>query len=232
MLKKSTLLSVSIFLALFIGLSDYGYGCHEGDKHKLPFAPCGGGGGSTGDEDGLYRVTTIAGPMTFPSNAGPMTVKSNNHWEDSKGGEMIILQSFNEGDIGELDLSFFTSVNDIFFGVRGANCFGSASGLIVPQAHFRKHKGGSVLGRFWFKGCTDEGIDLLTSECITEVLYELDLFGPYLPENWRPASEQPSTVIITGWEMFAGGEGGGSSRSCLGGDDFVQDFHILVERMN
>ena len=33
MLKKSTLLSVSIFVLLFIGLSDYGYGCHKGEQH-------------------------------------------------------------------------------------------------------------------------------------------------------------------------------------------------------
>ena len=32
MLKKSTLLFVSIFVLLFIGLSDYGYGCHRRDE--------------------------------------------------------------------------------------------------------------------------------------------------------------------------------------------------------
>ena len=41
MLKKSTLLSVSIFFLLFIGLSDYGYGCHKNGKpHGKNAGPC------------------------------------------------------------------------------------------------------------------------------------------------------------------------------------------------
>ena len=44
MLKTSTLLSVSIFVSLFIGLSDYGYGCHKEDGGVLiphgKFDPC------------------------------------------------------------------------------------------------------------------------------------------------------------------------------------------------
>ncbi|MCZ6485485.1 MAG: hypothetical protein O6826_07305, partial [Acidobacteria bacterium] len=43
MLKKSTLLSVSIFFLLFISLSDYGYAGHK-STHK----PGGGGGGDGG----------------------------------------------------------------------------------------------------------------------------------------------------------------------------------------
>ena len=52
MLKKSTLLSVSIFFLLFIGLSDYGYGCHRDDASGDPIQhgskPCNGGGGGGG----------------------------------------------------------------------------------------------------------------------------------------------------------------------------------------
>ena len=40
MLKKSTLLSVSIFVLLFIGLSDYGYGCHKDDQPHGKFTEC------------------------------------------------------------------------------------------------------------------------------------------------------------------------------------------------
>ena len=53
MLQKSTLLSVSIFVLFFIGLNDYGYGCHKDQPHGkdtvcLPPepGPPGGGGGS------------------------------------------------------------------------------------------------------------------------------------------------------------------------------------------
>ena len=49
MLKKSTLLSVSIFFLLFIGLSDYGYGCHKGEKHGK-FTGCDEQSGGGGDE--------------------------------------------------------------------------------------------------------------------------------------------------------------------------------------
>ena len=44
--KKSTLLSVSIFVLLFIGLSDYGYGCHKGDGVQHGQKPCNDGGDS------------------------------------------------------------------------------------------------------------------------------------------------------------------------------------------
>ncbi len=45
MLKKSTLLFVSIFFLLFLGLSDYGYACHGG---KPPHGDCeDNGGGKT-----------------------------------------------------------------------------------------------------------------------------------------------------------------------------------------
>ena len=54
MLKKSTLLSVSIFFLLFIGLSDYGYGCHGG---KPPHGDCKGGGGDGGSAQ--YSVKVI-----------------------------------------------------------------------------------------------------------------------------------------------------------------------------
>ena len=56
MLKKSTLLCLSVFL-LFIGLSDYGYGCHRDDSNGKPIPhrnkPCkddGGGGGGGGEK--------------------------------------------------------------------------------------------------------------------------------------------------------------------------------------
>ena len=55
MLKKS--LFIGTFFLLFIGLSDYGYGCHTGTKHKT-VALCGddGGGGGGG---GVVKPTVV-----------------------------------------------------------------------------------------------------------------------------------------------------------------------------
>jgi hypothetical protein len=60
MLKKSTLLSVSIFFLLFIGLSDYGYGCHRGpDSHD------GGGCGKVDGEGSNTFQVHLAGAFVF-----------------------------------------------------------------------------------------------------------------------------------------------------------------------
>ncbi len=58
MLKKSTPLFVSIFVLLFVGLSDYGYGCHKGGNDSKG---CGGGG----EEDTTSGQKSIALIMKF-----------------------------------------------------------------------------------------------------------------------------------------------------------------------
>jgi hypothetical protein len=66
MLQKSTLLSVSIFVLLFIGLSDYGYGCHRGDPHGKDPEQC-----PDGDEDTTGgKLESIALIMTFDDEGG------------------------------------------------------------------------------------------------------------------------------------------------------------------
>ncbi len=84
MLKKSTLLFVSIFFLLFIGLSDYGYGCHKGDGVQHGQKLCNGSGG---DDEGLYRVT-ITGVVDGHSTNGI-------DWTERTAGEGIGHGSFN-----------------------------------------------------------------------------------------------------------------------------------------
>ena len=238
MLKKSTLLFLSVFLLLAFSVNPVEAAkpecgnkiCEGGEKKKCP-ADCNGGGGGNGggDEEGLYSVTTIAGPVDEDDNL-LVAVDSISFWEEHKGRESIGLGSF-DGGIGLLYLRFLTFEDDIFSGSRGAKCFPDGGPFqLYPEAGISKHRGGSVLGAFWFLGCTDEGTDAF-GECITEVLYELDLRGPSLPHNWRPASEDPSTVIIKSWETFFQ-EGDGRSRSCVGEGDFASDVQIRVTREN
>ena len=63
MLKKSTLLSVSIFFLLFIGLSDYGYGCHRDVPHGAHTCPEPDPPAPNGGEDAKYSVD-ISGATT------------------------------------------------------------------------------------------------------------------------------------------------------------------------
>ena len=73
MLKTSTLLSVSIFFLLFMGLSDHGYGCHrdtgEGPIPHGPKGDCSGGGGGGGQGGGDGNQVTPA-VITFRDAAG------------------------------------------------------------------------------------------------------------------------------------------------------------------
>lgn len=65
MLKKSTLLSVSVFFLLFIGVSDYGYACHKG-----PGSTDGGGcGRNDGGGSKPFKVH-LAGAFVFDTLAG------------------------------------------------------------------------------------------------------------------------------------------------------------------
>ena len=66
MLKKSTLLSVSIFFLLFLGLSDYGYACHGG---KPPHGDCGDDGG--GKAKGTIVPTRVQWGGVITENGYP-----------------------------------------------------------------------------------------------------------------------------------------------------------------
>ena len=73
MLKKSTLFSVSIFFLLFIGLSDYGYGCHKGGNDTKGCDPPQGG------EDAKSSVTIQmdGGGLEGASNTDTPWVEGN-----------------------------------------------------------------------------------------------------------------------------------------------------------
>ena len=74
MVKKSILLSVSVFFLLFIGVSDYGYACHRG----LDSTDGGGCGKVDGDSSNTFQVH-LAGAFVFDSPAvnGVMDVVLN-----------------------------------------------------------------------------------------------------------------------------------------------------------
>ncbi len=82
--KKSTLLSVSIFFLLFIGLSDYGYGCHKGKPHGKKAGPCDdpeppeppGGAGLTANLTGGTFVFD-SGPLPVTLNSKKTTLRSD-----------------------------------------------------------------------------------------------------------------------------------------------------------
>ena len=79
MLKKSTLLSVSIFLVLFIGLSDYGYGCHGG---KPPHGDYKGG-----DDGGTNKYSAM---VTFADfDCGDVTNEDRDHFCSDGLGDYI-----------------------------------------------------------------------------------------------------------------------------------------------
>ena len=168
---------------------------------------------------------------------GAVTVDSFDDWAEENGEAIGLGSLFDDTVIGVLDLSFFMDYDGPFFKDRGESCFGSRSGFLDPQAGIRKHKGGSVLGAFWFWGCTDEGTvggDPSTGECKREVKYELDLLGQFDdPDNWPPVNPATTTLTMKSWELFAMNEGKFvKNRSCLGGDDFASDVKILVTRTN
>jgi len=62
--KKSTLLSVSVFFLLFIGVSDYGYGCHR------PGSTDGGGCGKVDGGSSIPFKVHLAGAFVFDTDVG------------------------------------------------------------------------------------------------------------------------------------------------------------------
>ena len=63
--KKSTLLSVSVFFLLFIGVSDYGYACHKGEG-----STDGGGCGKVDGGGSIPFKVHLAGAFVFDTEAG------------------------------------------------------------------------------------------------------------------------------------------------------------------
>jgi len=194
---------------------------------------CGGDGGDDGGLEGFYDITTIRLSHDPPLTVDKFAVESDidDPWEESNGRETIGFSSF--ADIGGwVDLNFFEEYFNNLQPTkyRGSRCFGSRTGRLHNQSGISKHKGGSVLGSIWFKGCTDAGIDGF-GNCTREVLYSLNLFGPDIPSNWRPTIEAPASVIIRNWKLIVEAEGDVvKAASCLQEDDFAVPVEILVTR--
>jgi len=153
MLKKSTLLSVSIFFVLFIGVSDYGYGCHkmvDGDPaphgNRGPCDPPDGGGDGGGNVpvmvtfrddpahriqgDGLVyidRMDKVSTGIGSPNSFFMKLTKGN------QPGIRTLFLDFNDCASGPCDApflqgSFFVPTNVFARGVdlRGMGLFSSS----------------------------------------------------------------------------------------------------------
>jgi len=221
MLKKSTLLS--IFFLLFIGLSDYGYGCHKDFPHgKDTDCNGGGGGGGGGGEDAEYSVT-ISGAVEGDTDP-------NRSWH--KGNPHGIGYGSAAPHLGLLtNMDFFITANDPnepnaggpFTGMRGFDCFGGTSlttDLTWRGGDIRQKRGRSE-GTFYFDGCSDEGIDPDTGLCFTKLLYWLEVFGP-LVDPWPPTGT--TSLLMDTWEMGIANEGELRNIACIGEGSFA-DFN-------
>ena len=224
MLKKSTLLSVSIFVLLFIGLSDYGYGCHKNGKpHGKNAGPCDPDPPEPPGGDAEYSVT-ITGAVFGGSDAP---------WTESSGGKSIQgdFRFGVSGVFGHLDLSFFTVPypNGPFDGYRGLNCFGLKDVSLYPQASIQRGRGGRAEDVFWFSAFTaNDDRDLRIP-----VLYQLIVLGLFeesTSTGWPPSDK--TFMPMTDWVMNASNDGGELRNiSCNGEGDFNFDLNGLPSTM-
>ncbi len=209
MLKKSTLLSVSIFFLLFIGLSDSGYACHDGEKHNAPGTPCGGGGGG---EVGEYSVV-ITGDLEGENGI--------NLWLDGVGrGDSIGLSDVHGREVGFLmDLNYFV---DQFTPPRGFNCFG---GVLVPLplrgANLLQGKGGIAQGGLSFVASTDDGL--------SDIGYVFRGFGLF-EGDWPPLLDNTTSMILTDWELKVPNQDKTVRNiSCIGeGPPDGEEFEVVI----
>ena len=202
MLKKSTLLSVSIFFLLFIGLSDSGYACHIGKKHKSPFADCGGG---VDDGEVAEYSVTIRGPVTGGS--------TNDKWTTGSANQIRL----DFGGIAVLDnLDFF--VPGPWSTLRGENCFGSGGPFTVFAGTIKKGKGGRAEGWFWLTAHTDN----LPG---TSADYLFKMFGEF-QGPWPPSGT--TTMVMTDWEILLGnGQPELKNITCLGEELFPENMQFI-----
>ncbi len=231
MLKKSTLLFMSVFLLLAFSVNSVEAApCGDGkckgkeDAGNCP-ADCMLGGG---DGDATYSVD-IFGAVSYDMGAAP--------WLERPGGKSIrIAQPHNwlpdPLDIGVLNLSFF---DKLLFpnGTEGANCFEAASVPLWGQGYIQRGRGGRADGVFWFMACTNQGTVAPGGVCFTEVLYLLKMFGQFDDlENWTPAPGMTTRLTMTDWEMRVdGGDDTVKNISCIGGGLFDDPNTEIIEKV-
>ena len=234
MLKKP--LFVSIFLLLFIGLSDYGYGCHKEnmthgkDPEQCPPPPEPEPPGDEGEYDvTIHMVSPVGGGLEGASNTATPWGEGNRR--------LIGQNSVNAPDrVGELtDLTFFVErFNGLALGT-GSNCFGDPAdpnkygNVRLRESMVRRGPGGRAESNLRFFAFTEE----LENEYMP--LYQLNLFGEtVLSEEWFP-SDAGTEMIMTDWKLQLEAEGQNVKNiSCLGESEEGDGFQvkIVVTRTN
>jgi len=213
MLKKPVFFS--IFILLFIGLSDYGYACHKGDDVRHGQKPCDDGNTDTGGEVGQYIVTISGGPGVEATTIDP--------WLGHKGEKMIAINNGRQhGDLPQFtDLSFFRDYADIN---EGHLCFTIEDEFL---GQLEVGKGGVAVGQFWFDGFQKDGS--------TAARYYLTMFGTV---SEKPPIGEGETFFMDmeDWELNVQGGNNIQNDSCMGeadasgGVQFYPKVVITVER--
>ena len=228
---------------LFIGLSDYGYGCHrdrDSDGNQDPHGPNGtpcdpppdpGGGGGGGDV-GEY-IVTISTP------GGGVESDTMSHWLGHQGEKVIhINNGRNPGTLPFfIDLSFFQNPDNI---KGGGTCF-------EPDVEFLGQlgvlKGGGAVAQFWFDGFQRDFPTI-------EARYYLTMFGTFDSDGDASCSGpclvfpvepgESARMEMMDWELSVQGGMNIQAASCMGESDpdldpptqFDPKVVILVQRIN
>ena len=230
MLKKSTLLFIGTFFLLFIGLSDYGYGCHRDNDHDgtrdphgqdpdicpEPDPPAGGPGNSPGKDVGEYDVMIsngVGGTGGVTSTSSP----TNSLWLGRQKEKLI---SINHGTVPQwTNFSFFA--DPTFFNTFGDECFGGLTPTF-KQGSLSEGRGGTAEGHVWFTAKMQDG---------TDVDYELQLFGVFAAGSPRPPIDDGDMfhMEMLDWIMTPQGGNNIQMMSCLGESvRGLSDFDPLV----
>jgi hypothetical protein len=121
MLKRS--LFIGTFFLLFIGLSDYGYGCHRGERHGPNGVPC--DTEPPPDDGGNKGIPVVVTFDDFETDS----IQSDHVGKHDKFGKPLVLQSYEHeesktGVLAILDGGFFMNM-------RAA--YGSCSSTLVTS---------------------------------------------------------------------------------------------------
>ncbi len=212
---------------LFIGLSDYGYGCHKdfphGQDHDCD-GPRGGGGGDKIVGEYLVEIDDTLTGLPWSGHANESRIDGNPI----------------PGLLGRL--GFF---RDRFSVADFANCFESRNGGLVGFGGVQRKPGDTAYGQFWFPGCTKAGGN--GGVCDQEVLYQLQTFGTFGPTDHVDCFGDCSVIplapgdfarmVMTDWILqISNGGLNIQTQSCLAESDsvvppFAPPVVILVERL-
>ncbi len=211
---------------LFIGVSDYGFGCHRSDfTHGADPQPCpdGGGPGNPAPDDGLYIVT-----ITTPTGVlGEIVAgETRTPWHGWINETQV---DINHGDLPQwTDLSYFLANVD-----GGGTCFFTE---VEFRGNLRVGKGGTARGKFGFDGRQDDGTD---ARYTTRMFGTFDDFdpscGPFGQCFVFPLEvDEFARMEMVDWELWVQGGKNIQNVSCMGESPpkFNPPVVILVERIS